>query len=113
LTLESARVDLKNPTNEESTVRVPRIHAYGLGADGHGEPGQVPVGWLFRPNHEVILSGMQVLTMAVDLARDAPCGGEVTVKGQLSGFGAPRPGVDGKIYALGSGTKRIAFDVAS
>jgi hypothetical protein len=113
LTLESARVDLKNPTKEESTVRVPRIHAYGLGADWHGERGQVPVGWLFRPDHGAILSGMQVLTMVVDLARDAPCGGEVTVKAQLGGFGAPRPDVDRKTYALGSGTKRIAFDVAS
>jgi hypothetical protein len=113
LTLEPARVDLKNPANEESAVRVPRIHAYGLGDDGHGERGQVPVGWLFRPEYGVMHSGVQVLTMVVDLARDAPCGGEVTVKAQLGGFGAPRPGVDRKTYALGSGTKRIAFDVAS
>ncbi len=113
LTLEAARVDLKNPTNEESTVRVPKIRAYGLGADGHGERDDVPVGWLFRPDHGVVLSGMQVLTMVVDLARDAPCGGEVTVKAQLGGFGAPRPGVNRKTYALGSGTKRIAFDLAS
>jgi hypothetical protein len=92
---------------------VPRIDACGLGANGHDERGRACVGWRFRPIQGVILSGIQVLTMVVDLAREDPCDGEVTVKAQLSGIRAPGTSPGRKIYALGSGTKRIAFAVAS